>query len=922
MWKNTPTLPIAAPNQQWLEPVFFMLGASYFNAKDWPNAISTFNKYRQLFPKAARLDQVLYSLAQADYFSDHMDDCITVCTSLLASSDYHVKALMLLVEADKKAKKVPDAIAILEKEKTLPGLSSDLLAKVDTKLFALYLETKDEDKAVTVLQELDENIMHVQDVSEFNALAVRLGDLFLSKNKVDDALNCYRRVRDNEQIVTLQKQQIDDLHKQHALNMTRIQADPLNSEQLQVDNKDIDAQVAKDQDILAQYQKLPPVLPPLFLRIGRAYSTDGRLWESAVVYREIMRRYPHCAEFEPALYGSIVAFDKLKQTDRAIGLCQNYLTQFPKGKYADSVGFIRGALAFDAQDYDKATAYFEDSLKNQPDNPKKAQIELILGDIKLRQQKFDEAIAAYKKYETDFPQGAFLEQATYRSALALLFGGKADDADQAFHAYLQKYPAGSYVADAEYRLAVIKFADKKYDETIADCEAWQKKHANAGPLAEVLSLMGDCYASEDKDNDAIKYYTLSYKAAQTPEVLNYSIFAAAKLLQKQAAWPEIAQMFQDFVAANPDHPTVVSAISWIGRADIKLGKVDEAKQYMAATAKQYLNDPSREAVDEIITQLAQLYAHRHLTPTASKPPDTTATAASQPASPATGSANAGVTAAPSASLASSSATPPPTTDPAKDLEAILTIPDLDSQTTARARLLYAKAELARMQRKPDIEAQILLGVARDFKPEDLSPILLGQVGDCLLQNGQPDQAVPFYNYLIDEYGNSPMVDYGYNGIGQIAYGKQDYTKALKYFSKALDKGLAASKLKDITLGQAQTLLALKRLDEAKPFFEQVASNRAWRGEATAVSVLSLGEIQMEQGKLAEANAYYQRVFVAYQKYPAVQAKAYLKSGEVFEKLGKIPEAINTYSEMLKNPNLSSFPEISDAKHRLDQLAKK
>jgi tetratricopeptide (TPR) repeat protein len=262
---------------------------------------------------------------------------------------------------------------------------------------------------------------------------------------------------------------------------------------------------------------------------------------------------------------------------------------------------------------------------------------------------------------------------------------------------------------------------------------------------------------------------------------------------------------------------------------------------------------------------------------------------------------------------------PPEADPAQELTGILTIPDLDSKPTARARILYAKAELARLKRKTDIEAKILLDIAKDYRPEDLSPILLGQVGDCLVQNGQPDQAMSFYNQLMDAYDKSPLVDYAYNGLAQIAFDQKDYKKADRYFSKALGKGLAASKLKEITLGEAQTLLAQNRPIEAKPLFEQVASTRAWRGEATALSLYSLGEIQMAVGKFAEANAYYQRVFVAYQKYPGVQAKAYLHSGEAFEEMGKITEARNTYSEMLRNPNLASFPETSDAKQHLQQL---
>lgn len=940
-WLNNAVIPPAPPNRQWLEPVFFMLGAAEFNAKDWPNAITTFNAYRQLFPKSTRLSQVTFSLAQANLLGGHPEDSITLFASLLPLSDYHAKALLLLVQADERAGKGEDAITLLEKEKTAPNVSPELRGKINMRLAMLCFDNKDVAKVASLLQEMDSDILHVQNIVEFNTLATKEGDLFLFHKKVDDALKCYRLVRSNEEIAAIQTRQIEILHQQRNANLVRIQADPLNSSQLQVANKDIDDQIAKDEQVSAKYRDLPPVLPPLYLRIGRAYATEEEFWEAAVVYREIMRRYPSCAESEGALYGSIVAFYKLKQNDRDGALCQTYLTQYPQGKYTDSVRFLRGAAAYNAEDFDNAITYFNDALKSPANNPRREQIELLLGDIKLRQGKYDEAVASYRHYEQDYPEtpatgnsagGSFgtaslgnFEKAEYRIALALVLGGKLDDAEKALDAYLQKYPEGAYVADVEYRLDVIKFANKQYDQVISDSVAWQQKYGTASPLAEVLSLMGDCYASEDRDDEAIKTYTASYQAARSPNVLNYSIFAAAKLLQKHTRWADIVQMFQEFIENNPDHPTAVAAIVWIGRADIKLGKVEQAKQFMADTAKQYLNDPSREAVDEIITQLAQLYAHRHLQlspPPTAVPPVSPAvlTSASVPPSIGAGLSSADTTLA----TAASNVQPPVSAaeDPTQALEEILTIPDLDSQATARARILYAKAELARLQRQNEVAKQILLEIGKDFKPEDLSPILLGKVGDCLVQEGQTDQAVSFYNQLMDEYAKSAVVDYAYNGLGQIAYAQKDYQKADRYFSKALDKGLAEGKLKEITLGEAQTLLELNRPEEARPLFEQVASTRAWRGEATALSVFSLGQIEMQLGKFAEANAYYQRVFVAYQGYPDVQAKAYLKSGQAFEKLGRVTEAVNTYSEMLRNPHLSSFPEFSDAKQRLDQLAQK
>jgi predicted negative regulator of RcsB-dependent stress response len=61
------------------------------------------------------------------------------------------------------------------------------------------------------------------------------------------------------------------------------------------------------------------------------------------------------------------------------------------------------------------------------------------------------------------------------------------------------------------------------------------------------------------------------------------------------------------------------------------------------------------------------------------------------------------------------------------------------------------------------------------------------------------------------------------------------------------------------------------------------------------------------------------VYVGYQKFAPWVAKAYLMSGECFQKLGKNQEAINTYHEMLKNPKLQDFPEAEIARKHLKEL---
>ena len=85
------------------------------------------------------------------------------------------------------------------------------------------------------------------------------------------------------------------------------------------------------------------------------------------------------------------------------------------------------------------------------------------------------------------------------------------------------------------------------------------------------------------------------------------------------------------------------------------------------------------------------------------------------------------------------------------------------------------------------------------------------------------------------------------------------------------------------------------------------------------SVYSLGQIAAKRGQWAEANAYFQRVYVGYQKFLPWVAKAYIASGESFEKLGKTQEATNTYRELLRNEKLANFSEAAEARKRLEAL---
>ena len=829
-----------------LEPIYYTLGAAYFNLKQYPQAVTAIKDYLARYPKSARLAEATFALAQASYFAQDYPAAAKGFASLENTPNLRERALLFEGLSYREANDDAKAIAALEKL-TAPGITSPTAARGAMQLLFLYSRQKQPDKALKMLSAVQENIAQLENVVELNTVALQQGDTYLEENANPQALICYRAVRTREQIIALERDRIADLQRQLEVNKNAIRANPKDAPQYFIANRQLQDSVAEDQQLLANFEKLPPTYAKVLYRIGRALYQMNRPWEAIVAYGDSYDRTQDPADREAALFGTITAYVDVNEAATARTICNKYLKEFPKGTNADTVGYLLGATALQENDPKAAEMYFGRMLTEQPTSAMREEMSFLLANAQLAQGKYDDAIASYARYQKDFASGLHTEEAVYRTALATLFAGKYDDALKAIDGYFKQYPKGNFASDMNYRRLVCLYAKNEYDTVIADTQKWLKQYPGDSQQGEVESLLGDAYGATGRSDDALAAYQASYRTAATVEVLNYSLGEAGKILQKRGDWAADDAMFADFVKAHPDHPSVVMALSQVGRAKVKLGKIDEAKKFFADTLKRYIDDRDRDSVEQIIDQLAMLCVRR------------------KPAAAAVAAAAASPTPAPDgAAPAVPAATPEPTpaADPGAELDTLLGATLADRAPTAQARILYAKAVLARLRRQPDEAERGLLEIAARFKPDVLSAVILGQVGDALLAKGRFAEAAPLYQALLDGFPKNDHVDFAYAGLGEIAFQKKQYEQALQFFRDGTDKIAANQKLKDVTVGQGKALLALGRLDEARKIFEQAASVKEWRGETTAFCVYSLGQIESKQGHWAEANAYYQRVYVA------------------------------------------------------------
>jgi len=155
-----------------------------------------------------------------------------------------------------------------------------------------------------------------------------------------------------------------------------------------------------------------------------------------------------------------------------------------------------------------------------------------------------------------------------------------------------------------------------------------------------------------------------------------------------------------------------------------------------------------------------------------------------------------------------------------------------------------------------------VATAEDYFRSGLQEFPEGKLADncrlglarALQRQSQNDEAERLYRAVADN-PDSPLADEARFDLGALQYATEKYDAAIETFT-AFETNPSASPWKaHARLGRASALMKLDRLDEARPWFESVASDPKIAIEAH----YGLGLVQRGLGKTAEAYAEFDRV---------------------------------------------------------------
>jgi TolA-binding protein len=433
--------------------------------------------------------------------------------------------------------------------------------------------------------------------------------------------------------------------------------------------------------------------------------------------------------------------------------------------------------------------------------------------------------------------------------------------------YLQKYPTGAFVGAATFRRAYAAQQMMDFETSRAELNAFLENFPGHENEAEARILLADALMHDGFMEEGLA--TLALIPPEQTRFFEEGWFKAGKALK---AMEENQRLFDHMLRFREEHPLsprVPEALFHAGWVLRQEGRDEEARQLYWDALAEFGNNPAARGVEDLFAPLLRLYEgedglRQYLARV-------------------------------------------------RDLRE-----DREPGEPIVLRSLWAEAK-ALQRTDPERARNLLLEAGRQADVRFTSPQLLADFADARLQVGDTVGARQMFADLIKWNPRAPQKDRALAELGLLEMREGRPRAALEHFARFQRETFGSRQTGRVLLAKSAIEAERGQSEAAIASLEELLASDATTGQEKAEALFRIGEIHLANGRPQLAVPYFQRIYIMHGRWRDWVAKAYLRSGEAFEKLRDTDSARRTYAEFLAQPELAEFAEAETARRNLDRL---
>jgi DNA uptake lipoprotein len=724
------------------------------------------------------------------------------------------------------------------------------------------LEANDEDGAMALVAEEYPRMGELLQLAAFQTLTLELGSRLLEKEEHRKAIVCLQRIWSAERLLKHQQNRLTDLESKLQAAEANPGGDPYRKFQL-------GQMIAKVRREIAHFKKIDAFDSAVRFRLASAYQGMQRHRESALILEAMLTDLPPDPVVESASIHLIQCWNQIERWPKAIEAAKLFAAKFPQSERLPLALYLQGIAEQRDLRHDDAVATFAGLAEKHPKSEFAPRALFMKGFSLLLAERNREAIAVFEEFPRSYPGHEMRDSAAYWRGMAYSFDKQFARAREVMDEYLKRHPDGLHRTEAIFRKAYCAQQLEDYTTSIRELSAFLREHPGHDLIPEARVLLGDALMNEGRMDEGIAALAgIPQTATRFYEEGVFKIGKAYKLMEE---YGRLRDHMTEFVAANPRSPRVAEAIYHIGWVWRQEGNIAKAREVYWDAVHQYGNDAEIRSVDDLFPALGKLY----------RGPDETAQYLAR------------------------------LRDLREDAEA-------KQRTTLVMRALWAQA-IALRKTDPARSQQLLLEAAPLANVQTANPQLLADFAEAFLAAGRTKEGEQMWRDLVKWNPRAPQKDRALAALGLLEMERGNEKAALGYFDRFERETLGSGIFGKTLLAKARLLEERGLKPEARKTLEAVLANPTSTGPEKAEALFRIGDLYMREGKPGLAVPYFQRIYVMHGRWRDWVARAYLRSGEAFEKLADDLSARRTYQELLEKEDLADLHETALARRRLDAL---
>lgn len=278
---------------------------------------------------------------------------------------------------------------------------------------------------------------------------------------------------------------------------------------------------------------------------------------------------------EESAYNLVKIHLDAKENAEAIQQLQNYLKEYPTGKYVDESNELLSEIFFETSNYTAAIQYIE-SLNRRTSKINQAYQKLTYNQAVLdfNAERYAQSMTLLDKSLSQGLDALIAWQARFLKAEAA-HALKLPETATLYGALLGASVPSTFRLKSLYSLGYWHFNRKEYPQALRYFSDFRAQGKDQGALFEdALLRLSDCYLVQKRFNEALEGYRLA--ASQHKSDRDYALFYQAVTLQYMDRDAEAQRLLDEFIRKFPQSRLVDDALYRTGVLAMDKGNYQQA----------------------------------------------------------------------------------------------------------------------------------------------------------------------------------------------------------------------------------------------------------------------------------------------------------------------------------------------------------